>query len=373
MKMKVKKELPARLGQNLHARQAAGWWRRGMAVPTLAFLLALSILAATGIGAVRIPCGEVAGAILSGLRLPAAGLMPRSIVSMAEGVPATHRTIILSVRLPRVMLAALVGMSLAVAGTTFQGLFRNPMADPYVIGVSSGAALGACIAILLSVDLNFLGIGAVPAFAFAGALIAVSIVYRLARRGNKVPVTTLLLSGIAVGSFLSAIVSLLVFFSGQQLHQVTFWLMGGFSARGWDYVKMCLPYMTLGSIVISVFTRDMNALVLGEESAQHLGVDVERVKVILLMTASLLTAAAVSVSGLVGFVGLIVPHICRIMVGPDHRTLLPAAALTGALFLVGSDALARVVVAPNELPVGIVTSLFGGPFFIYLLHRRGSF
>ncbi|NPV52601.1 MAG: iron chelate uptake ABC transporter family permease subunit [Firmicutes bacterium] len=346
-----------------------------MILSVLALLLALSIVAATGTGAVTIPPGEVAGAILGGLdglRLPVGGLVPRAVASLVEDVPATHRTIILSVRLPRVVLAALVGMSLAVAGTTFQGLFKNPMADPYVIGVSSGAALGACVAILTSLDLNFLGVGAVPAFAFVGALAAVAVVYRLACRGNRVPVTTLLLSGIAVGSFLSAIVSLLVFFSGQQLHQVTFWLMGGFSARGWDYVKICLPYMAVGSIVISIFARDLNALVLGEEPAQHLGVDVERVKGILLLTASLLTAAAVSVSGLIGFVGLIVPHICRIIAGPDHRTLLPAAALMGALFLVGSDTLARVVVAPNELPVGIVTALFGGPFFIYLLHRKGG-
>jgi len=211
---------------------------------------------------------------------------------------------------------------------------------------------------------------ATPGFAFVFALLTIFLVYKLARVGDRVPVMTLLLAGIAVSSLLSALVSLGLFFSGDQLHQVIFWLMGGFSGRGWDYVYMFVPYGIIGATVIFIYARELNAMLLGEEPAQHLGVDVERVKSRLLIAAALLTGACVSVSGLIGFVGLVIPHIVRILFGADHRTLLPAAALSGAAFLLIADAVARVVLAPVELPVGIVTALVGGPFFIYLLRRQ---
>lgn len=286
------------------------------------------------------------------------------------GVQPEHQTIIMTIRFPRVILTALVGAGLSLAGAAFQGLFRNPMADPYIIGVSSGASLGAVISILIqpmvSISLSY----GLPIFAFVFAVASILLVYQLARVGGKVPVMTLLLAGIAVNTLLSALVSLGVFFSGNQLHQVVFWLMGGFSGRGWDYVYLFLPYALVGAAIILVYSRELNALLLGEEPAQHLGIEVESVKTRLLIAAALLTGACVSVSGQIGFVGLVVPHIVRMLFGADHRTLLPSAALFGAAFLLIADTIARVIMAPAEVPVGIVTALVGGPFFIYLLRRQ---
>lgn len=330
------------------------------------FLLMIIVLAAfifsVSIGAVAISPWEVTGILLS--RIPGLDQF------LTAGLKSEHVTIIAVMRLPRVILAALVGAGLALAGASFQGLFRNPMADPYVIGVSSGAALGAVTSILLQSFFHVSLYFGIPGFAFIFALMTILLVYRLARIGDRVPVMTLLLAGIAVSSLLSALVSLGLFFSGDQLHQVVFWLMGGFSGRGWDYVYMFIPYGLIGAAVIFVYARELNAMLLGEEPAQHLGVEVERVKKYLLIAAALLTGACVSVSGLIGFVGLVIPHITRIIFGPDHRILLPAAALLGAAFLLIADAAARVILAPVELPVGIVTALVGGPFFIYLLRRQ---
>jgi iron complex transport system permease protein len=287
-----------------------------------------------------------------------------------SGLIPEHETIIFIMRLPRVIIAAMVGAGLALAGTAFQGLFRNPMADPYVIGVSSGAALGAVISMLFQKIFNMSIHLGIPLFAFVFAVVTIFLVYSLARIGGKVPVMTLLLAGIAVNSLISALVSLGIYFSGSQLHQIVFWLMGGFSGREWDYVLMFIPYGVIGSAVIFVYARELNAMLLGEEAAQHLGVEVERVKGRLLIAAALLTGACVSISGMIGFVGLVIPHMVRILFGPDHRTLLPSAALIGAIFLIIADILARVVMTPQEIPIGIVTALFGGPFFIYLLRKQ---
>ena len=325
-------------------------------------LLLSSLVIGVGIGAVSIPLSEVVKILFSHIlgcdRYWAAGLVPE------------HETIIMTMRFPRVVLTALVGAGLALSGASFQGLFRNPMADPYIIGVSSGAALGAvaCIVIqsIWSIPLHY----GIPVAAFIFALMTILLVYNLARVGGKVPVMTLLLAGIAVSSLLSALVSLCMFYSGNQLNQVVFWLMGGFSGRGWDYVYMFIPYGVIGSTLIFIYARELNAMLLGEESAQHLGIEVERVKRRLLIAAALLTGACVSVSGLIGFVGLVIPHIVRMIFGPDHRILLPAVALFGAVFLLIADVLARIIIAPGELPVGIVTALVGGPFFIYLLRRQ---
>lgn len=282
----------------------------------------------------------------------------------------THDLIIFTIRLPRVLLAALVGAGLALSGAVFQGLFRNPMADPYVIGVSSGAALGAVTAILAQRMLNLSLTYGVPGFAFILAILTIMVVYRLAKSGGKVPVMTLLLAGIAVNSLLSALVSLCMYYSGSDMHQLVFWLMGGFSGRGWNHLAMFLPYAVLGSLIILVYTRELNAMLIGEEPAQHLGINVEQVKFRLLIAAALLTGACVSVSGLIAFVGLIVPHMVRLISGPDHRVLLPLVVITGAVFMVAADITARVLIAPEELPVGIVTALVGAPFFIYLLKRQ---
>lgn len=327
-----------------------------MILPILTIALAAAFVLAVSVGAIRIPPSDIIRALSPGPKfLPALG---------------TNEAIVLHFRVPRVLLAGLTGSALAVSGVALQGLFKNPMADPQIIGVSSGASLGACSAILLAMRFGIGSIAMVPVAAFLGALFTVALVYLLARVGGKVPVMTLLLAGIAVGTLLSAFVSLLVYLGDQEIHTVIYWLMGGFSGRGWEHVKMILPYIALGLSLILFRPREMNLLLLGEEPAQHLGLDVERAKTILLAAASLLTAAAVSVGGSIGFVGLVVPHTLRLIIGPDHKLLLPMSALAGAAFLICSDLLARIIIAPSELPVGIITALFGAPFFISLLLRK---
>jgi len=324
-------------------------------------LLAAVFLSAVVIGAVQISVKHAVLILLD--------LLPLLDISLEEIEPV-HRDILLKIRLPRVVLAGAVGISLATAGAAFQGLFRNPMADPYVIGVSSGAAVGAILAMLTGAQVVLAGFGAVPLFAFAFGFVTMLLVYYMARVGSVVPVMTLLLSGIAVSAFLSAVVSLLTFFAGEKLERVVFWLMGGLGGATWEQVVIMVPYALVGCIMIFLFHRELNALLLGEETAHHLGVDTERVKKIILAGSSLLVAAAVSTSGIIGFVGLVVPHFIRLAAGPDHRFLLPASALLGASLLIGTDTLARTVIAPTELPVGIITALVGAPLFLYLLKRR---
>ena len=312
-----------------------------------------AVIVAMGAGSVYIPPGEVA----------------RILTDPAQG--GSFATIIRQIRLPRVLLDALVGSGRASAGAVFLCRFKYPMADPYVIGVSSGASLGAVVAMAFGLQLRFLGLDSVPLLAFLGAVATMLLVYNLARTGGKVPVLTLLVAGVAVGSFLSALVSLFVYFADERLHQVVFWLMGGFAGATWHYVGMALPYTVIGLAMVGLHARELNVLLLGEEQAQHLGVDVERVKKILLAAGSLLTATAVSTAGPIGFVGRIAPHMVRMIIGPDHRSLLPAVALLGAAFLVAADTIARTIISPTELPVGLITALCGGPFFIYLLKRKG--
>jgi iron complex transport system permease protein len=286
--------------------------------------------------------------------------------------PDNYETIVFQMRLARVILAALVGAGLAASGVILQGLLINPMADPYILGISQGAALGATAAMLSLGGILALGIYTVPLVAFLGGLVTSIVVYNLARVGNRVQMSTLLLAGIAVGLFLSAITSYIMITSGQNVHQILFWIIGGFAGRGWDHVMVLLPYIVIGYSLMHIYARRMNIILLGEEPAQHLGIDVERMKKVLLTAATLTTASAVSVSGVIAFVGLIIPHAVRLMVGPDHRVLLPTAALTGAIFLIIADALARVAAAPEEIPVGIITALCGGPFFIYLLRKKND-
>ncbi len=284
--------------------------------------------------------------------------------------PSTWETIILQMRLPRVTLGFLVGASLSIAGASFQGLLRNPLADPYTIGVSSGAALGATIALFLQTTLGFTFQPGIPFFAFLGASIALFFIYNLARVGRVVPVTTLLLAGVVVSSFLSAVISLLMLLAGEHIRGIFFWLVGGLSLRTWSHVFLVLPYVIIGSAVIFFWSRDLNVILLGEEAAANLGIDVERVKKIVLVAASLITGAVVSVSGMIGFVGLIIPHGVRMIVGPDHRVLIPTSALVGGIYLIWIDSLARIIMAPVEVPVGIITAFLGAPFFIYLLRSK---
>ena len=281
-----------------------------------------------------------------------------------------QESIIIDIRMPRVVGGALVGVALAAAGVAYQGIFRNPMADPYTIGAMGGASFGAAVAIVLGIGVALLGVNTVPIFAFVGALGAVFLVYAISREGSRVPVTTLLLSGLTVTIFFNALVTYLKLIAGDKLHALTFWIMGGFTYTNWTDVTSIFPFIIIGTAVIYLYARDLNILVLGEEQAQHLGVELEKVKKILLASGALMTAAAVSISGLIGFVGLIIPHLTRILIGPDHRILLPTSAIMGASFMMICDALARVIIAPSELPVGVITAVSGGPFFIYLLRRK---
>jgi iron complex transport system permease protein len=334
--------------------------RRILWLTILPLLAAAVLLTAVGIGAVTVPPREVAGIIWGAL----SGALSHP--------PIPAETIILQVRLPRILLGFLIGASLSLAGTAFQGLLRNPLADPYTIGVSSGAAVGATLAILL-----FSGSATafiVPLCGFVGALLALFIVYRLGSVGGRLPVVTVLLAGVVVSSFLSAVISLVMLFAGEQMRGIFFWLAGGLGQKGWPLLTLIAPYFAVGLAVLLYLARDLNLILLGEEDALSLGVEVERTKRWILVAASLITAGAVSVSGMIGFVGLIVPHAMRIIIGPDHRYLFPAALFGGGIFLVAADTFARTVISPAEIPVGIVTAFLGAPFFIYLLRRhRGKY
>jgi iron complex transport system permease protein len=303
--------------------------------------MALSISA----GAVKIPLQEILNVLLG------------------KG-DEVNRRIILTLRLPRVIESALVGMGLSVVGAFFQGLLRNPMADPYVLGISSGAAFGATIAIIMG-----LGIFGLSSMAFITALLTIFFVYTVSRTGSRLSMTTMLLAGIAISAFMSAIISLLMLLNHDQFSRIVFWTMGGFGLVSWPQVIYSSPLILIGSFVMYAFSRDVNAILTGEESAEHLGVNAELVKKIILILGSLVTASCVSVGGIIGFVGLIVPHISRFIVGPDNRVLVPFSALFGASFLTFADLLARVILKPVEMPIGIITATFGGPFFLYLLVR----
>ncbi|MCK8826554.1 iron chelate uptake ABC transporter family permease subunit [Natroniella acetigena] len=281
-----------------------------------------------------------------------------------------NQMIVFQLRLPRVLLAGLVGVALATSGTAFQALLKNPMADPYIIGISSGASLGAALGMVFNLDVNILRFNTIPLLAFIGALGTTFIVYNLAKSGRKVAVATLLLAGIAVGSFLSAVVSLLMVFNDDSIQRIIFWTMGSLADSSWQRVGMIWIYILIGYVIIHLLAKDLNIMLLGEESAQSLGIEVEKIKKVLLLAGALLAGAAVAGSGVIGFVGLIIPHIVRLVVGPDHRILIPSSALVGAAFLILTDLLARTLIAPTEIPVGIITSLFGAPFFIYLLHKK---
>lgn len=339
---------------------------RALVLGVLGLLLAAAMIAAAGSGSVFIP------------PLTVARLLARSI-----GLPVTaswtseQEAILLSLRLPRVCAAALVGAALSVAGALLQGLLRNPLADPYVAGTSGGAALGGVAAMLAASVFPWLGFGLVPLGAFGGALAATLLVVRLASVGGRLPVVTVLLAGFAVSSLLGYAVSLLLTVSERlqlQLPRVYAWLLGGIAVTGWAQLALLAPLILAALAGASALARPLNALSLGEDGALRLGVPVEAVKRRILGLAALLTGAAVSVSGLVGFVGLVVPHVVRLAAGPDHRTLLPASALAGAAFLTAADLCARMVLAPAELPIGIVTAVAGGPFFLWLLrHTRREY
>ncbi|HEU5224169.1 MAG TPA: iron ABC transporter permease [Actinomycetota bacterium] len=287
-----------------------------------------------------------------------------------EDVSPAAEVIVFQLRLPRVLLAAIVGGALAASGAVFQGLFRNPLADPAIIGVSSGAALGAVV-MIVTVGAGSLGAFAVPIAAFVGAMATAFVVYRLARIGPAVHVATLLLAGIAIAAVISSLMSLVMSFSGEEIRDIYAWLLGGLVAQGWRSVEIVLPVVAVGVAGAWLVGHELNLISLGEERAAQLGVELDRLKLTSIAVGALLAAAAVSVAGVIGFVGLMTPHLLRLVIGSDHRRLVPASVLGGATLLILADLIARTIVAPSELPVGVVTALLGGPFFIYLLRREG--
>jgi len=321
-------------------------------------LLFITAILSISLGAVNIPAGEIINMFSSFLS------------DNVKDFPQGHWNIVFKIRLPRIVVAGLVGACLALAGVAFQGFLRNPLADPYIVGVSAGAAMGAGISIWLKLDRFIHFMSPTPLVAFLGAILTVYLVYQISLVRGRVPVETFLLAGVIVGSFFWAIVSFLMLVVQEDLHKLVFWMMGSFSEKNWSHVFLVLPYLGAGGIILWFNARKLNIITLGDEKAHYMGIDVERTKIIVIISASFITAAAVSASGLIGFVGLVVPHIVRMIFGADHRILLPLSGLAGAILLIFSDTIARTVAAPVEIPAGIVTALLGAPFFCYLLKKR---
>ncbi len=337
--------------ERLRGRRVAIW---GAAIG----LLALALILGVGLGTVVVAPGDTIGILANRLL----GL------NVARTWSPASEAIVMDLRLPRVLSAMIVGTGLAVAGATFQGLLRNPLADPYVLGTASGAALGAAIAVLIPVRILVFEFGLLHGLAFLGALLAVFAVYHLSRVGST-GITGLLLTGYAVGSLLAAGLAMAMYLSGANLRQIFFYLLGSLDGSTWDRLAVAMPIILIGTILILARTRSLDGLLLGEDTAAHLGVDVRRERAILLGLASLITAAAVTIAGLIGFVGLVVPHVVRLMVGPNARLVLPLSALFGASLLALADLGARSL---GEIPVGVVTAIVGAPFFLLLLRRSRS-
>ena len=338
---------------------SAGQFR--LTLMALGVALFFSVIVAASTGAVAVPLRSVAGILLH-----RAGAWPRPF-----NWSAADATIVLDVRLPRVVTAALIGAALSAAGVLFQALLRNPLADPYSIGTSGGAALGATVGVIVSARLGGGWLG-VPALAFAGAIGTTLLVYSLARVGGKTPIVTLLLAGLSVSVILGYTMSLLLLVSNgfqRDLRILYVWLLGGVTTAPWPQVGMTAVIVLAGCACALGRTRRLNALALGDEASAFLGLHIERERGIVTAIGALLTAAAVSAGGLIGFVGLIIPHVGRLLVGPDHHRLLPLSILVGGIFLVLADLVARVALAPAEIPLGIVTAFTGGPLFLYLLRR----
>jgi iron complex transport system permease protein len=336
---------------------------RGLGTGLLIVILILAIIVSLSMGSIDLSLQRILAVMVKKFR------------SVTSGATQHDRTIeeiiVIQIRLPRVLVGVTVGAALAVSGVVFQAVFKNPMASPFVTGVSSGAALGASIGIILGAGRSTLGLGFVSISAFLGAFIAVLLVSIISGAGSGNQVLRLLLSGLAVSYLLSAITSLIMILSGEELHVVLSWLMGGLTNSTWTQVEIGIPTVLLGVLGAYLSSRELNVLLLSDEEAQHLGVEVGKIRRILVTLASATTAVAVSLTGTIGFVGLMTPHLARTLFGPDHRILIPASAILGSITLVISDAIARTILLPSEIPVGIITSLLGGPFFIYLLVGRG--
>ncbi|WP_373499673.1 FecCD family ABC transporter permease [Desulfococcus sp.] len=321
-------------------------------------LLLTAVVVSTGMGYISITPGEVVRIV--GARLTDTG-------ALVAGMDETFPVVVMDVRLPRILTAVVVGGGLALSGCVFQGILLNPLADPYTLGVSAGAAFGAAVALLLNI--SAMGTFSIPVFAFAGAVLTLVLVLYLSASGGGFSSNNLILSGIIVASILSAAISFLKYVADEQVAVIIFWLMGSFGSRTWGDVGFTLVFVTFGLIVFLFFSRDLNLLALGDRSAASLGVNTGRVTLVILVTASLVTAVCVSVSGIIGFVGLLVPHMMRSLTGPDNRRLLPACLLAGGILMLAADTVTRAVL-PHEIPIGVLTALIGGPFFCYIFRRK---
>ncbi|MFC7783825.1 FecCD family ABC transporter permease [Rossellomorea sp. GCM10028870] len=335
------------------------WITYGLAVSFLLFAL----LAGISIGTIPVPPKDIlyiVGAKWLGYHLP-------------EEIDPMFTNIVFSIRLPRVLLALLVGSSLAIAGASFQGLLRNPLADPYTLGVSSGASVGAVITLFFNWSIPFIGKFTLPFLSILCSIITVFLVLWFAQKVERtMKVETIILTGIIFSSFLGSFISLMIALTGEELRQIIGWLLGSVSMRGWDYIAIIFPFFLIGVILLFFNSKELNGMSFGEEQAHHIGISVQKRKLLILIAGSILTGAAVAVSGTIGFVGLVVPHFLRRMVGHDHKHLLPLSIIVGGGFLVLADLISRTIIAPTELPIGVITSLIGAPMFAYiLLKKRG--
>lgn len=343
-------------------RDQPGWRRRLAAwLLPLFCLLVVVVIGSVSVGSADLSVGSVWKIIMS--RFMFAGSIDKDWTQAAE-------TIVWEIRLPRIVLAVLVGAGLGAAGTAYQGVLRNPLADPYILGVSSGASVGAAAFILFGSGWSIVGSWTLPFVAFLCGLVTLFVVYRLASINGTIQVETLLLSGVVVQSFLGAGLSLLISLSREKIQDIVYWMMGSLALADWQSVIVIAPYVLGGIAVMWLCTRELNILALGEQKAHHLGMNVQRIRLVLLVTASLAAGATVAVSGVIGFVGLIIPHMMRSIVGSDYRVLLPVSAVAGSILLVMADTIARTILDPQELPIGVITAFLGAPFFAYLLRRR---
>jgi iron complex transport system permease protein len=327
--------------------------KKRLLVGLIILLIACSIISIT-IGSASIKATEAARLIW--------------LKMIGTNIDSVYGKIIFDIRLPRVILAITVGAGLGVSGAVFQGIFKNPMADPYILGISSGAALGATLAIILRLEAK--GLFFTTIFAFVGAFVSLLLVYNIAKVGKKLPTTTLLLAGVAINFLFSSMISLSMILHREAMERIVYWTMGSLNEASYKQIIVVLPIVVLISFIFKLSYRQLNIMASGDEAAYTLGVEADKLKKYIILLSSIMVAVIVSVSGVIGFIGLIIPHIARLVVGANHRELIPFSFILGALFLLICDTLARTIMAPTELPVGAITSIFGAPFFIYLLWKR---
>jgi iron complex transport system permease protein len=324
----------------------------------LAALLGCAIVISTAMGYLQMPAGDV-------IKILIAKIFGK--LNLIEGMDKIFPVIVFEVRLPRILSAAIVGAGLAISGVVFQGILLNPLADPYTLGISAGAAFGASLAILLNI--GFMGASSVPLFAFIGAVATLLFVMYLSASGGGVSSTNLILAGIIVAAILSAGISFLKYMADEQVSVIIFWLMGSFGSKTWTDVALVFLFVGCGFLIFMFFARDLNLMSLGDRTASSLGVDTQKVTLLLLVTASMIAAVCVSISGIIGFVGLLVPHMVRLITGPDNRRLIPISLLAGAILLLTADTITRAVL-PSEIPIGVLTAIIGGPFFCYIFRKQ---